>query len=88
MKCDEKVQFQTVASAWSAADRLNDRLTLMFSPVSAYWCPRHDSLHIGHIKRRQKGRFAEIWNGSYQRQKLRREIDIFEVADRCLEHLL
>ena len=88
MKCDEKVRFQTVTSAWSAADRLNDRLTLMFSPVSVYWCPRHDSLHIGHIKRSEKGQFAGVWEGSNQRQQLRREIGIFEAANLCLDHLL
>jgi hypothetical protein len=88
MKCDEKVQFLTVASAWSAADRLNDNLALMFSPVSVCWCHRHDSLHIGHISRSQRSRFAGTWKGSHQRQQLRREIDLFEAADRCLEHLL
>jgi hypothetical protein len=88
MKCDEKIQFQSINTAWSAADRLNDRLTLMFSPVSVYWCPSHDSMHIGHIKRSQRSRFAGIWKGSHQRQQLRHEIDIFEAADRCLDYLL
>ena len=87
LRCDTKVQFKTIKSAWSAADRLNDNLTLMFSPVCVYWCSRHGALHIGHIKRSQKSRFAGIWAGSHYRQQLRREIEVFDAAKKCLEYL-
>ena len=68
MNCDEKVKFQTIRSAWLAADRLNDRLTLMVSLVAVYCCPRHDALHTGHIKRTRKSQFAGFLAGIKQRQ--------------------
>ena len=70
-----------------AADQLNERLTLMFSPVSAYWCPRHEALHIGHIKRSQRRKFAGIWEGSHLRQQIRHEIEVLGAANQCLDYL-
>jgi hypothetical protein len=62
--CRRKKHFKTEAEAEDAAKRANDRLSLMFSPLAVYKCPRHPGWHMGHMHR-----------GQYESQKKRNDTE-------------